>query len=116
MKHLRRNWMFLKALVVAAIFSINKPSGVFSAGKMILRGLFSKRGERASRELYIRRMMRCQHCVIYDRNALTCGSPNSENPQLGCKCFQPYKSAIASARCWLDENTDVDTGYGWRES
>lgn len=71
-------------------------------------------GQRASEEVYHRRMASCQQCPLFYRPLETCGSPLTKDADLGCWCFLPFKNLIPGARCWLRDNAPKSL-YGWPE-
>lgn len=113
-KKVRRIYRFFRAIIIAAFFGIRKltPPEILFAYKSIWVAVFSKSAQDASRTLYMRRMMVCRRCNIFDRKRFTCGSPLSSHPQLGCHCYLPVKNKMKSAKCWLRENSDL-RGIGW---
>lgn len=113
-----RNKLRLCASLLIAAFGSNPLRRDFwrrlrKAVKLWFGGL--KEGGKVSDEIYQLRIAACRQCPIsFQRfGLLTCGSPLvKELRHVGCKCDMIFKSRLAEADCWLDENSDLN--YGWR--
>lgn len=69
-------------------------------------------GEPVRKDVYLLRMEACRKCPIFYPRLGTCGSPLSDNPDLGCWCAMEKKARLKEADCWLVENT-TNSGWGW---
>jgi hypothetical protein len=116
-KTIRRRSQFLTAITVAAIFGISRFTlpEVWIAIKSVWSAVWADKKGNVPRGTWVHRMKCCIRCPIYDLKRKTCGSPFSTHPDLGCYCFEPIASRQESKVCWLDENGDGSTPYGWKE-
>ena len=113
-KRNRRCLLWIKAVVVAETWGIKRftLAEIWIAVKSIWSAVWADKSGDASRLLYQRRMRTCFKCPVFDRDRLTCGSPFSTSPELGCWCFAPIKNKMKSARCWARDRTNMK-GLGW---
>jgi hypothetical protein len=116
-KKIIRQYQFLKAVLIAARYGIERFTlpEILSACLSVLKQIFSNKTADASKLIWFSRVKKCLKCPVFDSRRLTCGSPFSTHPELGCYCFMPIKAKMNSATCWLDENSDGSTEYGWKE-
>lgn len=107
-----RNRRFFVAIFLAAVYGMERFTWreIWEALRMMFTALTSKKGK-ASDELFNERMETCRNCPVHFPALGTCGSPLSDNPELGCWCFNEYKAREVSAKCWLREKTDINSGW-----
>lgn len=112
---IKRNKTFASVVLKSALHSINHPSKIWPAITTIWRAFFSRRGDDASRTLYIRRCLRCRSCPVFHKPTRSCGAPGADRPELGCWCFVWYKNKLKSARCWMRDNCEYHATkeYSW---
>lgn len=108
-----RHRRFAAAIFLSALFGMSRFSvrEILGALRMMTLALLAKKGK-ASDDIYDERMAICQACPVYFSSLRSCGSPLSENPELGCWCFlEEGKARVKSARCWIRQNTTLDAGW-----
>lgn len=115
-KWFRRKRGLSIALLVAAWYSLSTPrasAGRIKAALVVWLDFWSK-PKRVDRWTYFRRMRACHRCVLFCVKRSTCGDPSDkENGHLGCGCYMISKSVIKNATCWLKDNSDNSSGFGW---
>jgi hypothetical protein len=62
-------------------------------------------------ETFKRRMAFCRPCPIFYAPLQTCGSPLTDDKDLGCYCHMPTKARLRAACCWLYDETAGRMGW-----
>lgn len=103
---------FLAAVAIAAIFGMERMGfrDYLTSAWGMLRAL-TTRHPNPNPALQQKRIAHCEQCPLFYSPLRTCGSPLTENPELGCYCRMDEKSRDPKATCWADENTDLNLGW-----
>jgi len=111
-KTFQRNRRFFTAIVIAAIYSIDRLTfrEVLSAFKMVVIAITARKSDLVSKSVYYRRMKHCMRCPLWVPLLSTCGSPVVTGDS-GCGCYMPKKCLLKTATCWANHNTDLE--FGW---